>query len=70
MLYYGRAPLKAVEVAELTKQIESLMQEKNSLNVSLNEAQGVNAAVIASNDLIKASLMYLNKTGDRNHLCS
>lgn len=55
---------KAVEVAELTKQVESLMQEKDSLNVSLNEAQGVNAAVIASNDLIEASVMFLNKTGD------
>lgn len=55
---------KAVEVAEMTKQIESLMQEKNSLNVSLSEAQGVNAAVIASNDLIEAAVMYLNKTGD------
>lgn len=55
---------KAVEVAELTKQVESLMQEKDSLNVSLSEAQGVNAAVIASNDLIEAAVMYLNKTGD------
>ena len=55
---------KAVEVAELTKQVESLMQEKDSLNVSLNEAQGVNAAVIASNDLIEAAVMYLNETGD------
>lgn len=61
---------KAVEVAELTKQVESLMQEKDSLNVSLNEAQGVNAAVIASNDLIEAAVMYLNKTGDELEIAS
>lgn len=55
---------KAVEVAELTKQIEELMEEKDSLNSSLNEAQGVSAAVIASDDLIEAAVMYINKTGD------
>lgn len=55
---------KAVEVAELTRQVDSLLQEKDSLNVSLSEAQGVNAAVIAGNDLIEAAVMYLNKTGD------
>ena len=61
---------KAVEVAEMTKQIESLMQEKSNLNVSLNEAQGVNAAVIASNDLMEASVMYLNKTGDEMQIAA
>lgn len=61
---------KAVEVAELTKQIEGLMQEKDSLNVSLNEAQGVNAAVIASNDLMEAAVMYMNKTGDEMEIAS
>ena len=61
---------KAVEVAEMTKQIESLMQEKSNLNVSLNEAQGVNAAVIASNDLMEASVMYLNKTGDEMQIAT
>lgn len=55
---------KAVEVAELTKQIEALMEEKDSLNSSLNEAQGVSAAMIASDNLIEAAVMYINKTGD------
>ncbi len=55
---------KAAEVAELTKQVEALLQEKDSLNVSLSEAQGVNATVIASNDLFEAAVMLMNKTGD------
>lgn len=55
---------KAVEVAELTRQIEALQQEKDSLNSSLSEAQGVNIAVIASDELIEAAIMYINKTGD------
>lgn len=55
---------KAVEVAELTRQIEALQQEKDSLNSSLSEAQGVNVAVIASDELIEAAIMYINKTGD------
>lgn len=61
---------KAVEVAELTKQIEELTQEKDSLNSSLSEAQGVNAAAIASDDLIAATVMYLNKTGDEMQIAS
>ncbi len=61
---------KAVEVAELTKQVESLMQEKDSLHVSLNEAQGVNTAVIAGNNLIEAAVMYLNETGDEMEIAS
>lgn len=55
---------KAVEVADLTRQIEALQQEKDSLNSSLSEAQGVNIAVIASDELIEAAIMYINKTGD------
>lgn len=55
---------KAVEVADLTRQIEALQQEKDSLNSSLSEAQGVNVAVIASDELIEAAIMYINKTGD------
>lgn len=55
---------KAVEVADLTRQIEALQQEKDSLNSSLSETQGVNAAVIASDELIEATIMYINKTGD------
>ena len=61
---------KAVEVAELTKQIEELTQEKDSLNSSLSQAQGVNAAAIASDDLIEAAVMYLNKTGDEMQIAS
>ncbi len=61
---------KAVEVAELTKQIEELTQEKDSLNSSLSQAQGVNATAIASDDLIEAAVMYLNRTGDEMQIAS
>ena len=61
---------KAVEVAELTKQIEDLTKEKNNLNSSLSEAEGVNATVIASDELIKASVMYLNKSGDEMQIAA
>lgn len=54
---------KTVEVDGLNAQIESLMQEKDSLSTSLDAARGTSSALQADTDLIEAALLHMQGGG-------
>jgi Flp pilus assembly protein TadD len=55
---------KTAQIDELTAQISSLTTEKNQLSVSLDEAKDDSKIIEANGNLIEATLMYINNTGD------
>lgn len=55
---------KTVAVDELTQKLESLSQENDTLSTSLNSSESKDVAIRAYSDLIEATLMYINKTGE------
>lgn len=55
---------KNVQVNELTAQIESLIEERDSLSVDLSEAQKNETLLAANTNLIEAVLMNMNGRGN------
>lgn len=55
---------KNVQVNELTAQIESLIEERDSLSVDLSEAQKNETLLAANTNLIEAALMHMNVRGN------
>jgi tetratricopeptide (TPR) repeat protein len=55
---------KTAQVDELTAQVEELTKEKDSLSLSLDEAKDDDKIIEANTNLINATLMYLDGTGD------
>lgn len=55
---------KTAQIDELTAQIDELNQENESLNQSLDETKNDEMIIQANTNLIEATLMYMNHTGD------